>query len=86
MTSASDPEQIRREIERTQRNLSQDVDALTEKVTPGKIVERRLDRARSSANRLKDKVMGSNPLSSSGGHVTTGTYGGSPAGPARPSR
>ena len=46
MTTSSDPEQIRREIERTQAALSQDVDALTDKVTPGKIVERRVDRAR----------------------------------------
>ena len=64
MTTASDdPEQIRREIERTQAALSQDVDALTEKVTPGKIVERRVDRARDAATRLKEKVMGSDPYS-----------------------
>ena len=72
MTTASDdPEQIRREIERTQSALSQDVDALTEKVTPGKIVERRVDRARDAATRLKEKVMGSDPYSghSSGGGV-----------------
>ena len=66
MTSASDPDQIRREIERTQANLSYDVDALTEKVTPSKIVERRVDRARGTAARWKDKVMGSNPISGSG--------------------
>jgi hypothetical protein len=65
VTTASDPDEIRRQIDRTQANLSQGVDALTEKVTPGKIVERRLDRARDTATRLKDKVMGSNPLSSS---------------------
>ena len=58
MTASDDPEQIRREIERTQAALSQDVDALTEKVTPGKIVERRVDRARDAATRLKEKVMG----------------------------
>ena len=63
MTTASDdPEQIRREIERTQANLGQHVDALTEKVTPGKIVERRVDRARDAATRLRDRVMGSNPV------------------------
>ena len=61
MTTASDPDEIRREIERTQANLSQDVDALTEKVTPSKIVERRVDRARDTAVRLKEKVMGSTP-------------------------
>jgi gas vesicle protein len=65
VTTASDPDEIRRQTERTQANLSQNVDALTEKVTPGKIVERRLDRARDTATRLKDKVMGTNPLSSS---------------------
>jgi gas vesicle protein len=67
VTATDDPEQIRREIERTQAALSQDVDALTEKVTPGKIVERRLDRARDTAVRLKEKVMGSD--SHSGGHA-----------------
>ena len=57
-----DPDQIRREIERTQNALSSDVDALSEKVTPGRIVERRVNRARSTATRWKDRVMGSNPL------------------------
>jgi hypothetical protein len=68
VTSASDPDEIRREIERTQANLGFDVDALTEKVTPSKIVERRVGRARSAAARWKDKVMGSNPLSGSSGY------------------
>jgi uncharacterized protein DUF3618 len=72
VTTSSDPEQIRREIERTQAALSQDVDALTEKVTPGKIVERRVDRARDAATRLKEKVMGSDPYGNqhgAGGYV-----------------
>jgi hypothetical protein len=75
VTTSSDPEEIRREIERTQANLSQGVDALTEKVTPSKIVERRVDRARDTASRLKDKVMGNNPTNSghhlSGGGIST---------------
>ena len=74
MTTASDPEQIRREIDRTQAALSQDVDALTEKVTPGKIVERRVDRARDAATRLKEKVMGSDPY---GRHGSGESVGGS---------
>ena len=74
MTTSSDPEQIRREIERTQASLSQDVDALTEKVTPGKIVERRVDRARDAATRLKEKVMGSDPY---GRHGSGESVGGS---------
>jgi hypothetical protein len=72
VTTASDPEQIRREIERTQAALSQNVDALTDKVTPGKIVERRVDRARDAATRLKEKVMGSDPYGNqhgAGGYV-----------------
>jgi hypothetical protein len=61
---SDDPEQIRRAIERTQVNLSTNVDALTEKVTPGRIVERRVERVRGTALRWKDRVMGSNPLQS----------------------
>jgi hypothetical protein len=76
VTTASDPDEIRRQIDRTQAHLSQGVDALTEKVTPGKIVERRLDRARDTATRLKDKVMGTNPLSSSSSSVSGQHIGG----------
>lgn len=61
MTTSSDPDTIRREIERTQAGLSSDVDRLTEKVTPGRIVERRVGRARATAGRWKDKVMGAAP-------------------------
>jgi hypothetical protein len=61
-----DPDQIRRQIERTQDAISQDVDALSEKVTPGRIVERRVQRARGTAARWKDRVMGSNPARSGG--------------------
>ncbi|MET0235662.1 MAG: DUF3618 domain-containing protein [Kibdelosporangium sp.] len=57
--STDDPRQIRREIEYTQRNLSADVDALTEKVTPGKIVQRRVNRAQRTLTNVRDKVMGS---------------------------
>jgi hypothetical protein len=74
VTTSSDPEQIRREIDRTQAALSQNVDALTEKVTPGKIVERRVDRARDAATRLKEKVMGSDPY---GRHGSGESVGGS---------
>ena len=58
-TTPTDPDEIRREIERTQDSISADVDALTEKVTPSRIVERRVERARGTAARWKDKVMGS---------------------------
>jgi gas vesicle protein len=72
MPDPNDPDQIRREIERTQANLSTDADALTEKVTPSRIVKRRVDRAKDTAARLKDKVMGSD----SGPTSHTGTQAG----------
>jgi Protein of unknown function (DUF3618) len=58
MTSSDDPDRIRQEIERTQTHLSADVNALTEKVTPGRIVARRVDRAKATGRRLTDRVMG----------------------------
>jgi hypothetical protein len=69
--NSNDPDEIRREIERTQARLSADVNVLGEKVSPGAIVNRRVDRVRNSAGRLKDKVMGSNPSTStySGTHL-----------------
>jgi uncharacterized protein YjbJ (UPF0337 family) len=55
----TEPDRIRREIEGTQRNLSTDVNALTEKVSPNRIVERRVDRVRTAVGGAKDRVMGS---------------------------
>jgi len=70
-TSSSDPDQIRREIEYTQAALSTDVDALTDKVSPSRIAQRRVDRVRGTASRLKDKVMGSDPTTYGGGPGVT---------------
>lgn len=55
---STDPDQLRRDIERTQRHLGADVDALTEKVTPSRIVDRRVNRARRSLTSMKGRVMG----------------------------
>jgi ElaB/YqjD/DUF883 family membrane-anchored ribosome-binding protein len=55
----TDPDQLRREIEGTQQNLGADVDALAEKVTPGRIVQRRVGKARGMARDMRDRVMGS---------------------------
>lgn len=54
----SDPDQIRGSIERTQANLSADIDALAEKVSPQRIVERRVQRTRSAMTSIRDRVMG----------------------------
>jgi Protein of unknown function (DUF3618) len=55
---SSDPDQIRNEIEQTQQELSADVDALTEKLSPPRIVERRVQRTRETMTNMKDKIMG----------------------------
>jgi Protein of unknown function (DUF3618) len=56
---STDPDQIRSEIDQTQRELSADVDALTEKLSPQRMVERRVRRTRSVMTNMKDKIMGS---------------------------
>ena len=54
----SDPDQIRGNIEQTQQNLSADVNALTDKVSPPKIVGRRVQQTRSAVTNVKDRIMG----------------------------
>jgi hypothetical protein len=58
-TDMTNPEQIQQEIERTRANLSNDVDRLTEKVSPPRVVGRQVDRVKTGAVGLKDRVMGS---------------------------
>jgi hypothetical protein len=47
------------DIEETRANLTRDIDELTDKVTPSRVVERRKQAARSRLGSVKDKVMGS---------------------------
>lgn len=54
-----EPEQLKRDIERTRRDLGEDLDLLTEKVSPARVVERNLNRAKGGVSSVKDKVMGS---------------------------
>lgn len=58
-TRSDDPEVIRRDIEATRADLSRGVDALTEKVSPGRVVGRRVDKAKGAMGSVKEKVMGS---------------------------
>jgi hypothetical protein len=74
--NSNDPDEIRREIERTQARLSSDVNVLGEKVSPGAIVNRRVDRVRSGAGRLKDRVMGSSSATTYSGTHLGGSGGG----------
>lgn len=69
----SDPDEIRGNIEQTQQALSADVDALTDKVSPPKIMERRVQQTRSAVTSVKDKIMGgtAEQTSSMGGTVNS---------------
>src|SRR3954471_244268 len=68
MTSNS-PEEIRRDIEVTRRELGRDVDAFTEKVNPARVAQRRVDRVRGGFSNVKEKVMGTH--SSGNGYGTS---------------
>jgi len=51
-------EELKREIDDTRENLGATLDAIGDRVSPGRIAERRVNRVRQSTNRLRDKVMG----------------------------
>lgn len=55
---STDTEQIRRDIERTREDLRYDVDALTDRVSPSRVVGRRVDRMRDAAHSVREKIMG----------------------------
>ncbi|WP_345418477.1 DUF3618 domain-containing protein, partial [Pseudonocardia xishanensis] len=59
-----DPDQLRREIEATQARLSSDVNAVSDKVNPSRVVGRRVDRVKATAGRVRESVMGSDPAGS----------------------
>jgi hypothetical protein len=52
------PEELRREIEQTRAELSQDLDAIGDRVSPGRMVERRRNRMRNGVSSLRERVMG----------------------------
>lgn len=52
------PEAIRADIERTRAELGSDVDALADKVTPSKIVERQKSKVHGAVRGLRDRLMG----------------------------
>lgn len=54
----SNPDQIRADIEVTRDELGRDVDALADKVSPPKIMERQTTRVRQALGGLKGRVMG----------------------------
>jgi gas vesicle protein len=52
------PEAIRADIEQTRRELGSDVDALADKVSPSKIVDRQADKVKHAFGSVRDHVMG----------------------------
>ena len=59
MTTSNNPDEIRADIERTRRELGQDVDALAEKVSPTKAVSRQTNRIKDGFIYAKENIMGS---------------------------
>lgn len=52
------PEAIRADIERTRETLGSDVDALADKVTPSKIIDRQKSKVHGAVGDLRDRLMG----------------------------
>jgi len=55
---STSPDAIRADIEQTRRELGGDVDALADKVTPSKIVDRQKDKVRGAFGSVRDRIMG----------------------------
>lgn len=56
MTTSSDPDVIRAEIEETRTRLSDDVDRLGESANPKNVARRQVDRAKEAAGSIKDSI------------------------------
>jgi hypothetical protein len=57
--STNDPDEIRRDIDRTRAGLSYDVNALADEASPRTIARRQAEKVRSSAGSLRDRLFGS---------------------------
>lgn len=51
-------EELKREIEHTREHMGTTLDAIGDRVSPGRVVERRWNRVRASTNRFGESVMG----------------------------
>src|SRR6476646_6156719 len=72
---SNDPDQIRREIERTRSELRDNVNALGDKVNPGSIAKRQVGRVRCAAASVKDAVLGSASDAADTGQRVAGSIG-----------
>lgn len=73
----SDPDEIRANIERTRSELGSDVDALADKVTPSKVVDREKEKLRGRVESVKDRVFGAASDTKDAVHGAAGSAGGS---------
>ncbi len=71
-----DPEQLRADIAQTRQELDADLDLLGEKVSPEKVIERRVDATKSKISGVREKVMG--PSGGFDGSGLTSTVKGGP--------
>jgi Protein of unknown function (DUF3618) len=53
-----DPDVLIKEIERTRENLARTIDALTDRVSPGHIARRAVERAREQVSRPEVRLVG----------------------------
>lgn len=56
---SQNPDEIRRDIERTRAELSDNVNALSDRSNPGNIARSQVDKVKDGAHSLKEKVFGS---------------------------
>jgi ElaB/YqjD/DUF883 family membrane-anchored ribosome-binding protein len=52
------PEELKQEIESTRSDLGETLDAIGDRVSPGRVIERRTNRVRLAVGGLRDRVMG----------------------------
>jgi hypothetical protein len=76
-TNPNDPDALRKEIEETRANLSQNVNALGEAVQPSNIAKRQVSKVTGAATGVKDKIMGSAESTTSSIGDKTSNLGGS---------
>jgi hypothetical protein len=66
-------EQLRRDIDYTRSNLSETLDAIGDRVSPGRMIERRKNRVLNGIQTMRERVMGT--ASDTVGEVTDGVSG-----------
>lgn len=64
----NDPDQIRADIERTRADLSENVDVVRDRVSPGAVMQRQRGRLKGAMSSARERVMGAMPdMGSEGG-------------------